>query len=265
MEPREELQSGEGETKRDDSTFLNLLSSQRRLLSEISSGVQSTSSKSSQKRPYGARLSGDLVHNRMNQPISYSTSNELPYSKSSSTGTDRFGDVGPDPSFTFSSFESKASELIVDGDAKLPAKRTPSLGLGHSLSFLESSDQSRRGSGSSNRRNNEEEGLGIEDKNDDEHEDEDDDDLSSIEPLDYKYDFQPTLLINELVALDQAMARSQESQLAIHNWDKQMGLKRSHSKTMRLSSRSRKKIRSFLKREIAAISQPQQPPKGVQV
>jgi len=38
-----------------------------------------------------------------------------------------------------------------------------------------------------------------------------------------------------------AMDKSTKSQQDIHNWDRKMGLKRSHSKTMRLSMRSRKK------------------------
>lgn len=43
-----------------------------------------------------------------------------------------------------------------------------------------------------------------------------------------------------------AMDKSTKSQQDIHNWDRKMGLKRSHSKTMRLSMRSRKKLRTLL-------------------
>jgi hypothetical protein len=50
-----------------------------------------------------------------------------------------------------------------------------------------------------------------------------------------------------------AMEISQKSQQDIHDWDKKMGLKRSHSKTMRLSARSRKKLRSTFKKEINAL------------
>jgi len=49
-------------------------------------------------------------------------------------------------------------------------------------------------------------------------------------------------------AFTAAMAQSHMSQQAIHDWDKKMGLKRSHSKTMRLSMRSRKKLISILKK-----------------
>ena len=52
----------------------------------------------------------------------------------------------------------------------------------------------------------------------------------------------------------QAMEKSAKSQQEIQDWDKKMGLKRSHSKTMRLSSRSRKKLRSIIKKEINSLS-----------
>ena len=43
-----------------------------------------------------------------------------------------------------------------------------------------------------------------------------------------------------------AMEKSMKSQQDIHDWDRKMGLKRSHSKTMRLSMRSRKKLRKIV-------------------
>jgi hypothetical protein len=46
-----------------------------------------------------------------------------------------------------------------------------------------------------------------------------------------------------------AMDSSSKSQQDIHDWDRKMGLKRSHSKTMRLSMRSRKKLRAIMKKE----------------
>ncbi len=51
-----------------------------------------------------------------------------------------------------------------------------------------------------------------------------------------------------------SMSMSQKSQLAIHDWDKKMGLKRSHSKTMRLSMRSRKKLKAMIKKDIVHAS-----------
>ena len=55
-------------------------------------------------------------------------------------------------------------------------------------------------------------------------------------------------------AFRSAMEKSQKSQQSIHDWDRKMGLKRSHSKTMRLSTRSRKKLRTVFKNEISALA-----------
>lgn len=55
-------------------------------------------------------------------------------------------------------------------------------------------------------------------------------------------------------ALSSAMEKSQKSQQDIHDWDREMGLKRSHSKTMRLSTRSRKRLRAMLKKQVNALS-----------
>ena len=55
-------------------------------------------------------------------------------------------------------------------------------------------------------------------------------------------------------AFTASMMKSQKSQQAIHDWDKKMGLKRSHSKTMRLSMRSRKKLKTMIKKDINAIA-----------
>lgn len=43
-----------------------------------------------------------------------------------------------------------------------------------------------------------------------------------------------------------AMEKSMKSQQDIHDWDRRMGLKRSHSKTMRLTMRSRNKLRKVI-------------------
>jgi hypothetical protein len=51
----------------------------------------------------------------------------------------------------------------------------------------------------------------------------------------------------------EAMTSSTKSQQDIHDWDRKMGLKRSHSKTMRMSMRSRKKLRAVMNKEMATI------------
>ena len=50
-----------------------------------------------------------------------------------------------------------------------------------------------------------------------------------------------------------AMDSTSKSQQDIHDWDRKMGLKRSHSKTMRLSMRSRKKLRAIMKKELTVL------------
>ena len=53
----------------------------------------------------------------------------------------------------------------------------------------------------------------------------------------------PTIPLSD--ALGSSMKASQDSQQSIHDWDRKMGLRRSHSKTMRASSRSRKKLQEM--------------------
>ena len=53
----------------------------------------------------------------------------------------------------------------------------------------------------------------------------------------------PTIPLSD--ALGSSMKASQDSQQSIHDWDRKMGLRRSHSKTMRASSRTRKKLQEL--------------------
>lgn len=57
-----------------------------------------------------------------------------------------------------------------------------------------------------------------------------------------------------LVSLSSAMEKSLKSQQDIHDWDRKMGLKRSHSKTMLQTTRSRKKLRAIVKKQINALA-----------
>lgn len=54
------------------------------------------------------------------------------------------------------------------------------------------------------------------------------------------------ILRREFVNFVVAMEKSMKSQQDIHDWDRKMGLKRSHSKTMRLSMRSRNRLRKVV-------------------
>lgn len=51
-----------------------------------------------------------------------------------------------------------------------------------------------------------------------------------------------------------AMRSSAASQVRIHAWDKKMGLRRSHSKTMRNSMKSRNKLQNFLSEQMLSCS-----------
>ena len=63
-----------------------------------------------------------------------------------------------------------------------------------------------------------------------------------------------TINIKEAIeAFNEAMTRSQKSQQDIHDWDRKMGLKRSHSKTMRLSMRSRKKLKLMIRKDMNTL------------
>lgn len=53
-----------------------------------------------------------------------------------------------------------------------------------------------------------------------------------------------------LISFCQSMKSSEDSQTLIHNWDKKMGLRRSHSKTMRNSMRSRNQLLKFCSNQI---------------
>jgi len=65
-----------------------------------------------------------------------------------------------------------------------------------------------------------------------------------VERLDQNIDL--ATLRGEFVNFVIAMEKSMKSQQDIHDWDRKMGLKRSHSKTMRLSMRSRNKLRKVI-------------------
>jgi hypothetical protein len=81
------------------------------------------------------------------------------------------------------------------------------------------------------------------------------DDAVSIESFELENSkYSPAEAKSVMEGFASAMEVSQKSQQDIHDWDKKMGLKRSHSKTMRLSARSRKKLRATFKKEINALA-----------
>lgn len=81
------------------------------------------------------------------------------------------------------------------------------------------------------------------------------DDGITLEPMEPEQpQMEPGQIKSLIEAFRDAMERSQKTQQSIHDWDRKMGLKRSHSKTMRLSSRSRKKLRAVFKSELNALA-----------
>jgi len=54
--------------------------------------------------------------------------------------------------------------------------------------------------------------------------------------------------------LSEALEKTSKSQQEIQKWDRKMGLKRSHSKTMTMSMQSRKKLKKALHNYLAGIS-----------
>jgi hypothetical protein len=63
-------------------------------------------------------------------------------------------------------------------------------------------------------------------------------------------DYNPDCWTQMMESLATSMGETFKSQQSIHDWDKKMGLKRSHSKTMRMSMRTRKKLRTLIKKEL---------------
>jgi hypothetical protein len=92
------------------------------------------------------------------------------------------------------------------------------------------------------------------------------DSICNSDPLDHDVMMEPIIELKPSTKIDEgqmksymeafasAMEKSADSQQSIHDWDRKMGLKRSHSKTMRMSSRSRKKLRGIVKKEINALA-----------
>mmetsp|Transcript_19108 Transcript_19108/g.25087 ORF Transcript_19108/g.25087 Transcript_19108/m.25087 type:complete len:237 (-) Transcript_19108:675-1385(-) len=72
-------------------------------------------------------------------------------------------------------------------------------------------------------------------------------DLLVWEPIDcYNEEKTPDGLEVKMVALHQAMQKAFQSQKQLQQWDRKMGLRRCHSKTMTKTAKSRKKLRDLM-------------------
>ena len=85
-----------------------------------------------------------------------------------------------------------------------------------------------------------------------------------LSPLNSKLDHKipREVLYENLARFVTAMDESTKTQQAIHDWDRKMGLKRSHCKTMRSTTQSRKILRRMLKKDINAWARSKRPKKS---
>mmetsp|Transcript_19975 Transcript_19975/g.27744 ORF Transcript_19975/g.27744 Transcript_19975/m.27744 type:complete len:308 (-) Transcript_19975:620-1543(-) len=77
---------------------------------------------------------------------------------------------------------------------------------------------------------------------------------SSMPPTTNGKNFTDINLYNRLVNLQEAMQTTQDSQEKLHEMDREMGLKKSHSRTMRSSFQSRKKLLKKQKKETRRLA-----------
>jgi hypothetical protein len=235
-----------------DEAFLNLLSSQRELLTQLNMETAMRRGKQVQAGHLPVKKRGSLLLGLdpaflMNQPlIGRRASMDLVFS-SSRLSLDMIGNdnyVLPN----MDADDTSNLKIDLDIEGRTMKRRRSSLGLLSSIFFDEVSKQSRRISLVSLSRQVE----GSDDKF--EH------DVLSFEHVEppmklakFKPNDDPETVKKTLEVFATAMEKSTKSQQDIHDWDKKMGLKRSHSKTMRLSMRSRKKLRGILKKEINSL------------
>jgi hypothetical protein len=239
------------ETMNKDEAFLNLLSSQRELLTQLNMetamrrGQQVQAGHHLPAKKRGSMLGLDPAF-LMNQPlIVRRASMDLLFSSRLSmdmTGNDNYMLPNMDAD------DTSNLKIDLDMEGRMMKRRRSSLGLMSSVFFDETSKQSRRISLVSLSRPVE----GSDDKF--EHE------VLSFEHFEpamkrakFNPSYNPENAKSVLEAFATSMEKSTKSQQDIHEWDKKMGLKRSHSKTMRLSMRSRKKLRGILKKEINSL------------
>ena len=262
-----------------DAYFLSLVSSQRQLLNQLNMETALKREQEAQgRRPAKLKRGGSMLgmdvnsfmnhpfadrrgsliggdpHSLMNLPISERrTSIDLIFSKRLSIGMGYDGFMLP-PMFPELE-KTELDETSVKGDMdygdvllRKAKRRRSSLGLSF---FLDDPKQARRFS------------MLSFSKPLDGNEGDDIDDVSTfeqppVEPPTKRIRLDPNVdiatLKTKLEACADAMEKSAQSQQDIHDWDRKMGLKKSHSKTMRLSSRSRKKLRSMFKKQINQLA-----------
>jgi hypothetical protein len=250
-----------------DATFQCLLSSQRQLLSRLNSEKHLIHEPQCSVHNQSTYTEFPNVTNHSIGHESFRSDNVV-LSKRMSIGVGADDFILPDPNFdtdhfTESSYDEVCRKQIKDGhDPSAPNKRRrPTLAF---LDYIFEKNPEPM-------TNSETEPAPKRSRNRVEYNDSDDEDYGVIMEDVYTSDeelagddecneecyfprMHPEEAKRHLVVFENAMGRSQDSQQQIHDWDKKMGLKRSHSKTMRLSSRSRKQLRQFTQKDIEHIS-----------
>jgi hypothetical protein len=264
------------ESMNNDEAFLSLLSSQRELLNRLNmdnairrehqtDGQFSAQYSAQYSAPYSAQFPAQFSARKigsmlevdpfslMNTPIiERRGSLDMLFSKrlSLNMGNDNLMMSTMPNEFD----ESSKFKDVGFGDAMLKKmkRRRSSLGLLSAAIMVDDSQLSRRLSMMSSFSRRTADG-----------EDNFEDDLSFFEnpePVGKRAKLDPSIDLTQLKStmedFSSAMENSTKSQQDIHDWDRKMGLKRSHSKTMRLSMRSRKKLRLILKKEINSLAHP---------
>lgn len=240
-----------------DSTFQSLLVSQRELLSKLNYEKQLEQ----EQQKMNERASAATAPSNLSIGFQSFRCDNVVFSKRFSIGVGNDNFILPDSSFDSDPY-TPSSFYPIDGGKKRPKDGSNDDAIENkrrrtTLSFLdylfdknEDSDKRRKKTEKTrveyNDSDDEDYGVVIEDASDSDESDNDDD----FENVSSRPRIDPTEAKDKMVSFEGAMGKSQDSQQAIHDWDRKMGLKRSHSKTMRLSSRSRKKLRTLMQKDI---------------
>lgn len=272
-----------------DAAFQSLLSSQRELLNRLKSEQETKTQQrkpnsSKKRRTSGTPFRDDWLNGPNNLSIglgNFRHENVLhPHRMSLGIGNDNYilRDFEPRKFNSEGSYSDaflleddediKTEKLDVDDGTSVHQRRRSTLGFLH---YLFEKHDGRRASMDTVRQmeSSEDQKAADGQRSEAEEESDDDDDYgvymvdaddgendteeNNTEEADVQVVTEAEQVRRHLVVFESTMEKTQNSQQAIHDWDRKMGLKRSHSKTMRLSCRSRKKIRAFIKKEITHL------------
>jgi len=246
-----------------DEAFMSLLSSQRELLHRLNMESamrrehEPTNATQFNKRKRDSMHGNQDALSLMNMPIAPPPSErrggiDMLFSRRLSMGLGGNDFFGMSGTVQYISEEEKPKELDLLGSKKMKRRRS-SLGLLSSMIFDDQQKLPSRRlsmlstfSGAS---------LGFADSFDQEFVFDNPDPLPEAKSVKLDPNLPVETVRSNLSSFATSMDKSTKSQQDIHAWDRKMGLKRSHSKTMRMTMRSRKKLRSMLKKDINSLVQ----------